>query len=372
MHQLAALQAARTNLPRFEVNIVMHAARPVRVVCCPHDPTQPKTKAKAATMSNSQTKHLSSVIDNHTQDMRGKVVAITGTTSGTGYICARELAKLGAQVLLLNRESERSTAALARLQAEVPGGRFEAIVCDLQDFGSVRRAAQHIRDTHTVLDVLCNNAGVMALADRATVDGYDVQMQTNSISPFLLTKELLALLTQSADGRVVNHTSMARLGGPHEPQFFAKTGGDLGGDGTEAENASFQGPRWARYHQSKLANCTFTYGLKAKLEARDSNTVKVMIAHPGLANTSLQVTTAQSGGMSLGGDFMAQAQSAEDGALGIIRACADPQARSGDFYGPEGWTGFPAKLPPEDLLLDPENIHINWAGCEAAVGPFAV
>ena len=67
---------------------------------------------------------------------------------------------------------------------------------------------------------------------------------------------------------------------------------------------------------------------------------------------------------------MSNAQSAEDGALGILRACADPEARGGTFFGPEGWTGFPVELPPEELLQDAANIRINWVGCEAAVGPF--
>ena len=70
--------------------------------------------------------------------------------------------------------------------------------------------------------------------------------------------------------------------------------------------------------------------------------------------------------------FMDQAQSPEDGALGIIRGCMDPDASSGDFYGPEGWTGFPKKLEPEALLSDPDNVRINWEGCEAAVGAFEV
>lgn len=323
-------------------------------------------------MTDIPTQHLEAVIRDHTQDMTGKVVAITGTTSGTGYVCARELAKLGARVLLLNRQSERSEAALAKLRGEVPNGTFDAVTCDLQDFDSVRRAAEHIREKVGKLDVLCNNAGVMAMPDRATKDGYDVQMQTNSISPFLLTKELFPLLKQSSDGRVVNHTSMARLGPPHEAKYFARQGGDLGGDGTEAENAGFEGPRWARYHQSKLANCTFTYGLQAKLAARGIDNVKALIAHPGLAKTSLQTTTAETGGMDMGSGLMNQAQSAEDGALGIIRACTDPKAEAGDFYGPEGWTGFPAKLPPEELLSDAENVRINWEGCEAAVGAFEI
>jgi hypothetical protein len=76
--------------------------------------------------------------------------------------------------------------------------------------------------------------------------------------------------------------------------------------------------------------------------------------------------------MDLESEVMKGAQSAEDGALGIIRACADPSAESGDFYGPEGRTGFAEKLKPEPLLLDPENIRINWEGCEAAVGTFEI
>ena len=187
-------------------------------------------------MSQIETKHLTSVLEQHTRSMKGKTVAITGTTSGTGYVCARELAKLGATVLLLNRQSARADEALAKLQSEVPDGRFEAITCDLQDFDSVRAAAAEIKSRHNRLDVLCNNAGVMALPDQATKDGYDVQMQTNSISPFLLTKELFPLLKASDDGRVVSHTSMARLGPPHEAKYFSKSGGDLGGDGPTFEH----------------------------------------------------------------------------------------------------------------------------------------
>lgn len=321
-------------------------------------------------MSEIETQHLSTVIDQHTQDMSGRIVAVTGTTSGTGYVCARELGKLGATVLLLNRDSERATAALARLREEAPQAKFEPVTCDLQDFASVRAAAETIRGKYERLDVLCNNAGVMALPDKATKDGYDVQMQTNSISPFLLTSELFGLLRASEDGRVVNHTSAARRGPPHEPKYFAQQGGQLGGDGSEAENASFSGPRWQRYHQSKLANCTFTYGLQARLKTQGIDNVKVLLAHPGLAATQLQVTTADTGGMDLGTGFMSQAQSAEDGATGIIRACADPRAESGDFFGPEGWVGFPGKLTPEAELSEAENVRINWEGCEAAVGPF--
>jgi len=318
------------------------------------------------------TLHLGSVIENHTQDLTNKVAVITGTTSGTGFICARELAKLGAKVVLLNRESERSVAALAKLKEAVPTGNFEAIACDLQDFASVRSAIEAIKSTHDKVDILCNNAGVMALPDQATTDGYDVQMQTNCISHFLLTKELFPLLLKSDDARVVNQSSMARMGGPLAAEYFGKNGGNLGGDGEPGESASIRGPRWERYHQTKLANCAFTYGLHEKLEAKNITNVKALLAHPGLALTSLQTTTAATGGMELDTPFMAQAQSAEDGATGIIRACADKEAASGNFYGPEQWSGFPDILPPEEHLYDPHNIATNWQGCEAAVGAFTI
>lgn len=319
-----------------------------------------------------ETVHLDTVRAHHTRDLTGRIAAVTGTTSGTGFVCARELARLGATVLLLNRASERATASLAELRAAVPGATFHPVTCDLQDFASVRAAAAEIRRRYDRLDILCNNAGVMALGDVATVDGYDVQMQTNVISHFLLTRELFGLLERSDDARIVNHTSMARLGPPLDPRYFGRNGGDLGGDGDAAQNASFSGPRWQRYHQTKLANAAFTYGLKQRLDARGLRQVKALLAHPGLSRTNLQVTTAHDGGMRLGDGFMDAAQSAEDGALGILRCCADPEAASGDFFGPERWSGFPGRLTPEALLMDPHNVRVNWEGCEAAVGVFGV
>lgn len=319
-----------------------------------------------------ETKFLPKLLAEHTRDMSGRFAAITGTTSGTGYVCARELAKLGATVFLLNRESERSVASLAKLREEAPGGTFEAIVCDLQDFASVKRAINAIAEKTERLDVLCNNAGVMALRDEATKDGYDVQMQTNCLSHFLLTKGLFPLLQKSDDARIVNHSSGARLGGPLKEEYFGKNGGNLGGDGDEAENASFSGPRWERYHQTKLANCCFTYELHNRLQKAGIANVKSIVAHPGLAATQLQVTTDKDGGMDLNGPFMQQAQSPEDGTIGILRGCADPSANSGDFFGPKEWTGWAELLPPEDLLTDPENLRINWDGCEAAVGAFSI
>jgi len=318
-----------------------------------------------------KTKHLTDVIKNHGKNMTKKVVAITGTTSGTGFICAREVAKKGASVILLNRKSDRSEKSLSLLKRAVPNGIFEAINCDLQNFESVRRASETIKSNYDKLDVLVNNAGVMALEDLATLDGYDVQMQTNVLSHFLLTKELFPLMRKSEEARIVNHSSMARLGSPLDANYFEKKGGNLGGNGNEEENTSFKGPRWERYHQTKLANATFTYGLKKKLEKAGISNVIALLAHPGFAATSLQVTSAKCGGMDINSDFMQQAQSQEDGATGIIRCAMDETAISGSFYGPtEGWKGYPNELIPEDMLLEDHNINTNWDGCEKAVGEF--
>jgi len=319
------------------------------------------------------TLHLETVLKDHSQNMSGKVVAITGTTSGTGFICAREVAQKGATVILLNRSSERAENSLKQLQQDVPGATFDAISCDLQNFDSVHNAMKDIQSRYEKIDVLVNNAGVMALTDQATTDGYDVQIQTNVLSHFLITKELFPLLLKSKQARIVNHSSMARLGPPLEAQYFEAKGGNLGGDGTDEENNSFQGPRWSRYHQTKLANAAFTYGLKQRIEAANISNVLSLLAHPGLALTNLQVTTAAEGGMDSNSDFMNQAQSSEDGATGIIRAAMDPQAESGNFYGPTaGWKGFPDLLTPEESLYDDSNMRINWEGCEKAVGEFKI
>ena len=106
---------------------------------------------------------------------------------------------------------------------------FDSIDCDLQNFESVHSAMEIIKSKYTVIDVLVNNAGVMALKDQATKDGYDVQMQTNVLSHFLITKELFPLLQKSKEARIVNHSSMARLGGPLDMKYFEKNGGNLGG-----------------------------------------------------------------------------------------------------------------------------------------------
>jgi NAD(P)-dependent dehydrogenase (short-subunit alcohol dehydrogenase family) len=217
----------------------------------------------------------------------------------------------------------------------------------------------------------------MALEDYATKDGYDVQMQTNHLSHFLLTKELYPLLKRArelrGEARVVNHTSEARrapktsLSG----EYYEKKGGNLGGN---AAGLFFNGPRWERYHQSKLANTVFTLALKERFG--DSG-IKAACAAPGFAATNLQVTSQQSGSMGIKEMLMLKFmyQSGEDGAMPILKACFDPTTENGDLFEPSGRlaaSGPPAKVEYDTLSADPEARNVLWEKSEEACGKFEV
>jgi NAD(P)-dependent dehydrogenase (short-subunit alcohol dehydrogenase family) len=195
-----------------------------------------------------ETKHFHEFERTAIPTLHGKVVAITGCTTGTGFIAAQCAARKGAQtILMLNRPSDRATTAEQSVREQIPtteSTTVETIPCDLQDMASVQSAIQLIRSKYDKIDVLCNNAGVMALEDTATKDGYDVQIQTNHLSHFLLTKELFPLIQKSSDGRIVQHSSLARNGGPLKPEYFGKNGGNLGGNGA---SMVMNGARWERF-----------------------------------------------------------------------------------------------------------------------------
>jgi len=299
--------------------------------------------------------------------MTGKVVVVTGCTSGTGYICAKTCAELGAKVIMLNRPSERAQSALQSVKAASPRGDVSLVACDLMSFASVRKAAVELRQmlSSQGIDVLCNNAGIMGTVDQATEDGCDTQMQTNHLSHFLLTAEVWPLLERAAEkrgeARVVNHSSGARTQGNKklEAKYLGKNGGNLGGN--ESGCTPFSGNRWVRYQQSKLANVVFTYALDDKLKAANSK-VKALVAHPGLSATNLQVSTAGDGGMGHGfTDWLMRnmAQSGEDGTVPLLTCCCARDVNSRDFYGPARLTG-PTVLMQEEKLADEDSQQMLW------------
>jgi NAD(P)-dependent dehydrogenase (short-subunit alcohol dehydrogenase family) len=297
-------------------------------------------------------------------DVSGKVFAITGTTSGTGFVAAETVAKHNGVVLLLNRPSSRSEESLKKLRAAVPEGQFIPIDCDLQDFSSVRKACAQIKEKYTSLYCLSNNAGIMATLDEITNDGYDKQMQTNHLSHFLLTKELFPLLRESSkeqgDARIVQHSSMGRHGTTSnifDGKFLEKKEKDgmLGGDD---ENASFgQGPEWQRYYQTKLANSVFCQALHDKLGASenkddDHKNILSLAAHPGISATNLadHLKPSMLVKLLMIPFGLIASQSPEDGAMGLLKAMMDQKENvmGGNLYGPKFTRGYAIAAEKKD------------------------
>jgi NAD(P)-dependent dehydrogenase (short-subunit alcohol dehydrogenase family) len=310
-----------------------------------------------------------------TPQQKRKTIAITGCTTGTGLALAKVYASKGAKVLMLNRTSERSEKACVLVnECAKDGGLAVHVDCDLQSFSSVNRAVEEVKKNVLVkntLDVLCNNAGIMALPYKGTEEnGFDQQMQVNVLSHFLLTKGLFPLLLNSKDGRIVNHASVA-----------ANTGGDFDLNTLEkhpkcSEKFS-KNHQWEMYGQTKLANIVFTKALDTRLRKKGIKNVKAVVAHPGFAATDLQKTHAQNGGMFgnfvmnlIGLPFLGLFQSAEDGAAGIL-LCSSGEVEGGRLYGPSKGArskGFPEAHEPKAKPITEEMQDKFWKKNEAAVG----
>jgi len=327
----------------------------------------------------------------------GKVVAITGCTTGMGFHLAEAAVKKGAStVLMLNRPSERATSAEKKIQDIVAstGNKVEvqSVDCDLQSLASVKECAQKVSAIAAErggLDVLANNAGIMAMPDKRTADGFEVQMQTNQISHVLLLKGVMPQLEKAAAGRgearVVFHSSSARdlpAKDLKEEHFTKCQPGCLGGDdtGAFAEMSGWgTGGPWNRYHQTKLANSAFAMAMHAELQERKS-AIKAMAVDPGLAASELQVHSTQSGLMPhwMAKMIMGSAQSAQDGTAPLAMACFSPEADSGDFYAPAGGMtgaaiktiskGVPVKAGKEKLSTSEANKSVAWKKSLEAAG----
>jgi NAD(P)-dependent dehydrogenase (short-subunit alcohol dehydrogenase family) len=211
----------------------------------------------------------------------------------------------------------------------VPKAHLTVVTIDLADLGSVRDAVAEVRRTVPTLDALVNNAGVMAVPRRLTVDGFEMQLGTNHLGHFALTGALLDHLEASGHARVVNVSSfMHRIG---RISF-----GDL--------DARRSYRRWLRYGQSKVANLLFTYELQRRLAGSRASTI-ALAAHPGAAMSELRRDAGAIAQLARPA-LDAAMQPTAMGALPILRATVDPAAMSGDYFGPHrsGLRGFPIKV----------------------------
>lgn len=269
-------------------------------------------------------------------DLSGKVAVVTGANGGLGLETADALAAKGAHVLMAVRDQDKAAAAVDRIRAATPGARLDLVPLDLASLASVREAADRIASLTGSLDLLVNNAGVMAMPERRTADGFEMQLGVNHLGHWALTAHLMPLLLAAPAARVVSVTStahhMGRVIDPRNPHLHGRY------------------EPWRAYGQSKLANYHFALGLQREFE-RVGVAAQSLMAHPGLTNTDLQSRTVREGGGGAAGSaahwVTARAGMAPaDGALPQLRAATDPWARGGELYGPR-WinTGPPVRLP---------------------------
>lgn len=269
-------------------------------------------------------------------DLTGRTALVTGANSGLGLASAEALASHGALVLLACRNPERGESALAQVSTAAEVAKPRLVQLDLADLASVRAAAEQVVASVGELDILMNNAGVMALPKGRTADGFESQFGTNHLGHFALTGLLLPALLRASHPRVVTTSSnMHRMG-------------RMRWDDLNSEHGY---RRWRAYGQSKVANLLFMFELDRRARAAGSTLVSAA-AHPGYASTRLQAAGPEMSGSRLMQQVMmlanrVAAQPAEMGALPQLRAATDPLVIGGEYYGPDGlgeMHGHPVKV----------------------------
>ena len=288
-------------------------------------------------------------------DQTGRRAIVSGANSGLGLHTALELARHGATVVMTARDKVKGDEAVRRVRAEMPDAKVELGLLDLADLASVREFAAAYGQQP--LDVLVNNAGVMAIPRRETLDGFEMQLGTNHLGPFALTGLLLPALLQRPRARVVTVSSFMHW-------FGAMDFADLMGE------RRYQ--PWTAYSQSKLANLLFMRGLNRR--AQGSGLVSTA-AHPGLSSTNLQKVGPQMRGSHGGGLLPAATrlvgQSAAKGALPQLHAATAPGVHGGDHFGPRGlaeqW-GRPKRVRMSKNARSDEAAETLWARSEELTG----
>jgi NAD(P)-dependent dehydrogenase (short-subunit alcohol dehydrogenase family) len=294
---------------------------------------------------------------NDIPDQSGRTAVVTGANSGIGYVTARELARRGARVLLACRSEQRGKEAVERLHADIPGARVGYRHLDLADLSSVRAFGEDYDGGR--LDLLINNAGLMAVPHCTTADGFETQFGVNHLGHFALTGLLLPNLLATQNSRVVSVSST----------MHAVANIDLGD-----LNGERRYRRWIAYGRSKTANLLFIHELARRLSAAGAGTVAAT-AHPGYADTSLQAKGARMEGRRVA-EKVAEfgnrvlAQPAEAGALPTLYAATAPGIEPDSFTGPRimAWRGSPAPSWRAPWTLDDRAGELLWAASEQLTG----
>lgn len=291
-------------------------------------------------------------------DLTGKVIIVTGANSGIGYEAAKEFARKGAQTILACRNMDKAQAALEQIQAEIPDAPAEIMELDLASLASVRRFADEFKAKYDRLDVLVNNAGIMWVPYGQTEDGFERHFGTNHLGHFALTGLLIDLLLETPGSRVVNVSSTGHRTGNMDFEDLMYEGG--------------KGYRRQRvYGRSKLANLLFTYELQRRYEAIGVDAIATA-AHPGGTNTNLGRHVEDRWYMRASRPLLDRfVQGADMGALPTIRAAVDPQAKGGDYYGPDGFMeqgGYPVLVHSSKASHNLADAQRLWQVSEELTG----
>jgi NAD(P)-dependent dehydrogenase (short-subunit alcohol dehydrogenase family) len=294
-------------------------------------------------------------------DQTGRTVLITGANSGLGLRSAEALAVKGARVLLGCRNEVKAKTARDEVAAKATGAEPEVIKLDLSDLASVRAAAEQVDATAPRLDILMNNAGVMAIPKSATADGFETQFGTNHLGHFALTGLLLPALRRTEVPRVITTSSTAHRAGR------------MRWDDHSWESGRYS--KWLAYGQSKLANLLFMYELDRRVRAANVALVSAG-AHPGYAATHLQAVGPEASGNPIMGTIMGGlnrvvAQSDSMGALPQLYAATMPDVVGGQFYGPSGvaeMRGGPKVVGSTGASRNVEDARRLWEKSEELTG----
>jgi NAD(P)-dependent dehydrogenase (short-subunit alcohol dehydrogenase family) len=287
-------------------------------------------------------------------DQTGRIAVVTGANTGLGFETAKALAARGARVVLAVRNLDKGKAAASAISAAAPGADVSLQELDLGSLTSVRSAAEELKNGYDHIDLLINNAGLMYPPKGTTTDGFELQFGTNHLGHFALTGLLIDRLLPVAGSRVVTVSSIGH-----------RINAAIHFDDLNWERSY---NRVAAYGQSKLANLLFTYELQRRLAPH--GTTIAAAAHPGGSDTDLM--------RHLPGplQFALPAlrplfQSAEMGAMPILRAATDPGVLGAEYYGPDGPGGIRghAKLvPSSDQSHDVALQRRLWAVSEELTG----
>lgn len=291
-------------------------------------------------------------------DLRDKVAVVTGANGGLGLASAKALAGAGAHVVMAVRNQAKAADAHAEILTAHPDASLEIVELDLGSLASVAAAAKTIAAAHDRIDILMCNAGVMALPQGTTVDGFDTQMGINVLGHWALISHLLPVVVATPGARVVTLSSTAQ----HTGRAIDPADPHLREDFDE----------WRMYGQTKLAMRHLAVGLQAQFDDAGVD-AKALSAQPGLTNSDLQTTTQSHGSAGLLGTVSERlvkviGMSTDRGALSQLRAAVDPRAPGGGFYGPLwGMNGPPVRKP----LVRPGSdaaIEALWRVAEGETG----